>query len=78
MAPGRGLPVYQPATVVLPGTCRAPDLVIPSRISRVRTPIDGIVSETGPETCAEVCGTGVCSRPAGASTGFTGATRGGT
>ena len=44
----------------------------------MRTPIAGIVSETGADTCADVWGTGVCGRPTGARTGFTGATRGGT
>ena len=47
MAPGRGLPVYQPATVVDDGTCIAPSAVRPSVISRVWTPMIGMVSETG-------------------------------
>ena len=61
MAPGRGLPVYQPATVVEDGTCSAPPAVRPSLISRVFTPISGMVSETGlatgpPAAAAAGCG----------------------
>ena len=47
MAPGRGLPVYQPATAVLAGTCSAPEAVRPSLIRRVRTPIAGMSSAVG-------------------------------
>src|ERR1700744_1087070 len=50
IAPGRGLPVYQPATVVEPGTWIAPPLSSPSVISLVFTPISGMVRETGPAT----------------------------
>src|SRR6266480_953671 len=47
MAPGRGLPVYQPATVVEAGTCIEPPAARPSVIRLVFTPISGMVSETG-------------------------------
>src|SRR2546429_9980578 len=52
MAPGRGLPVYQPATVVEDGTCIAPPAARPSVIRLVFTPISGMVSETGRATGA--------------------------
>src|SRR2546430_93580 len=51
-APGRGLPVYQPATVVETGTCIAPPAARPSVIRLVFTPISGMVSETGRATGA--------------------------
>src|SRR5260370_36630935 len=47
IAPGRGLPVYQPATVLEDGTCMAPPWARPSVIRLVRTPISGMLSETG-------------------------------
>src|ERR1700690_4167745 len=46
-APGRGLPVYQPATAVLDGTCSVPFARRPRSTSEVRTPITGILSQTG-------------------------------
>src|ERR1700722_11061258 len=46
-APGRGLRVYQPATDVVEGTWTVPCAVRPSEISRVRTPISGMVSAAG-------------------------------
>src|SRR2546429_2338642 len=46
-APGLGLPVYQPATVVVDGTCIEPPRARPSVIRLVFTPISGMVSETG-------------------------------
>src|SRR5690242_4390916 len=46
-APGRGLLAYQPATDVDDGTCITPPAARPSVISRVFTPISGMVSETG-------------------------------
>src|SRR5579875_3309101 len=49
-SPGRGLPVYQPATAVLAGTCSAPAAVRPSRTSLVRTPMAGISRLTGTAT----------------------------
>ena len=47
VAPGRELPVYQPATAALAGTCSAPAGVSPRRMSPVRTPIDGMTSVAG-------------------------------
>lgn len=47
IAPGAGLPVNQPATAALGGTCSDPWLVIPRRMSLVRTPIAGMASRTG-------------------------------
>src|SRR5450755_2496235 len=69
MAPGRGLRVYQPATVVVDGTWRPPPGATPSLIRRVRTPIAGMTSDTGRATAAggiaAVSG-GAARRPAGA------------
>ena len=65
MVPGRGLPVYQPATVVEDGTCNAPPAVRPSVISWVFTPIGGIVSQTGLAT-----GTGLATETGCADWGF--------
>ena len=70
-SPGRGLPVYQPATAVLPGTWSAPLAVSPSRISRVRTPMAGMYSRTGRATDRTVAGGTAAHWPAG-----TGASRG--
>src|SRR5581483_10830965 len=47
IAPGRELPVYQPATDVLAGTWSAPVAVRPRRISVVLTAIAGMSSDTG-------------------------------
>src|SRR6266566_4928799 len=56
-APGRGLPVNQPATVVVDGTCIEPPAARPSVIRLVFTPISGMVSETGLATWATAdCG----------------------
>src|ERR1017187_1190497 len=52
MAPGRGLPVYQPAADVVDGTCNAPFGCRPSLIRLVLTPISGMVSDTGLATGA--------------------------
>src|ERR1700734_3768820 len=46
-SPGRGLPVYQPATEVTAGTCSVPLAVMPSLISLVCTPMAGMVRDTG-------------------------------
>src|SRR4249920_2140632 len=76
-APGRGLPVYQPATDVEEGTCIAPPAARPSVISWVFTPISGIVSETGLATgadCAD-CG-GATIGPVGAGSAATPAATG--
>src|ERR1700691_1200676 len=50
-APGRGLPVYQPATAVLDGTWSAPFAPRPRSTSEVRTPITGMLSQTGRAAC---------------------------
>src|ERR1700691_4761390 len=69
-APGRGLPVYQPATAVLAGTCSVPLELRPRGTSLVRTPVAGMVSETGSAVrCTVVSQTGVTVRPVGAGTG---------
>ena len=47
ISPGRGLPVYQPATEVLDGTWSVPCRVMPSVIRLVCTPIAGMVRDTG-------------------------------
>src|SRR5580693_6126905 len=70
-APGRGLPVYQPATAVLAGTCSVPLELRPRRTSLVRTPMAGMVSDTGSAVrCTVVSQTGVTVRPVGAGTGI--------
>src|SRR5436190_3361533 len=65
--PGRGLPVYQPATATEDGTCIAPPDASPSVIRLVFTPISGMVSETGLATGAgsDGCG-GATMGPVGA------------
>src|SRR5271154_5473224 len=52
MAPGRGLPVYQPATETMfgGGTCSSPSGARPRVIRLVCTPISGMVNETGAAT----------------------------
>src|SRR5580700_10213919 len=47
VAPGRGLPVYQPATVVVLGTCRVPFRLRPRLLIGALTPMAGMVSQTG-------------------------------
>src|ERR1700677_1398607 len=54
MAPGRGLPVYQPATDVVDGTCSAPAAVTPRSTRLVCTPIAGMVSATGSGTASSL------------------------
>ena len=49
--PGRGLPVYQPATAVLDGTWSVPFERRPRSTSEVRTPITGMLIQTGRATC---------------------------
>ena len=75
--PGRGLPVYQPATVVEDGTCIAPPAARPSVIRLVFTPISGMVSETGLATGAGSadCG-GATMGPVGAGSAATPAATG--
>src|ERR1017187_6606371 len=77
MAPGRGLPVYQPATEVVDGTCNAPFDCRPSLIRLVLTPISGMVSDTGLATGAGAadCG-GATIWPVGAGSAFTPAATG--
>src|ERR1700684_107778 len=61
MAPGRALPVYQPATDVLDGTCSAPPAVSPRWTSVVLTPIAGMTRATGLATRrTDGSGTGAC------------------
>src|SRR5690349_22871578 len=68
--PGRGLPVYQPATAVLDGTWSVPSLLTPRWISLVRTPIDGMLSDTGRAACGAVASeAGGTVRPVGAGIG---------
>src|SRR5258708_14016006 len=47
ISPGRGLPVYQPATDVLDGACKVPCAVTPSLITVVRTSMAGMLRATG-------------------------------
>src|SRR6516225_3408374 len=51
MAPGRGLPVYQPTTVVLPGTWSVPFRLRPRVTIGAFTPMAGMVSQTGLGAC---------------------------
>src|SRR5579875_2490968 len=77
IAPGAGLPVYQPATVMVDGTWSAPVEVRPRWMSRARTPITGMVIETGGATWSSCGGGGVWACPTGGSTGLGAATCGG-
>src|SRR5487761_1567440 len=45
--PGRGLPVYQPATVVVLGTWRVPLRLRPRLMMGAFTPMAGMVSQPG-------------------------------
>src|SRR5579859_1662963 len=77
IAPGRGLPVYQPATVVVPGTWSVPFRCRPRWRSEVFTPMAGMVSDTGAAGRAVVCSpTGLAVGPEGVTTGVGGAGRG--
>src|SRR5207249_7259494 len=68
--PGRGLPLYQPATDVLADTCRVPRAVRPSLIRRVWTPMAGMDRYTGRATLAAVTGWGgAATAPAGGRPG---------
>ena len=68
--PGRGLPVYQPATDVLAGTWSVPWAVRPSLIRRVWTPMTGMDRDTGRATLAGPMGRGgATTAPAGAGPG---------
>ena len=75
-APGRGLPVYQPATVVEDGTCIEPPAARPSVIRLVFTPISGMVSETGLGTWAAADGGGATIGPVGTGSAATPAATG--
>src|SRR5438067_11892157 len=65
-APGLGLPVYQPATVVVDGTCIEPPRARPSVIRLVFTPISGMVSETALTIWAAAACGGATIGPVGA------------
>ena len=68
--PGRGLPVYQPATAVLDGTWSVPFPRRPRSTSEVRTPIAGMLSQTGRAACWAVASdAGSTVRPDGAGIG---------
>src|SRR6201995_6174122 len=76
-APGRGLPVNQPATVLVDGTCAAPPAARPSVIRLVFTPISGMVRDAGAATGAGSadCG-GATMGPVGAGSAPTPAATG--
>src|SRR5258705_10431859 len=68
--PGRGLPVYQPATVVLDGTWSVPSELTPRWISLVRIPTDGMLSQVGRAAYWPVASeAGSTVRPVGAGIG---------
>src|ERR1700760_4079605 len=70
VAPGLGLLVYQPVTVVLAGTWRVPSRLSPSVVIGALTPMDGMVSSTGFGTGrAAACQVWVTAWPVGAATG---------
>src|SRR6516162_5356870 len=70
VAPGRGLPVYQPTTVVLAGTWSVPFRLRPRVTIGAFTPMAGMVSQTGLGVCWTVdSDTGRTVRPEGAATG---------
>src|SRR5579863_8270421 len=69
-APGRGLPLYQRATAVLAGTWSVPLELRPRSTSLVRTPMAGMVSNTGGAVRGTVVSqTGNTVRPDGAGSG---------
>src|SRR5579859_4610902 len=70
VAPGRGLPVYQPATVVVPGTWRVPLRLRPRLMMGAFTPMAGMVSQTGLGVgWTAHSETGTTVRPDGTATG---------
>src|SRR5271170_5094991 len=74
IAPGRGLPVYQPTTVVVRGTWRVPFGLRPRLMIGAFTPMAGIVSQTGLGVCWTADSeTGTTVRPNGTATGDGGA-----
>ena len=48
--PGRGLPLYQPATAAVGGTCKVCRAVSPSLTRLLLTPIAGMSSQNGRAT----------------------------
>src|ERR1700730_9535283 len=73
IAPGRGLPVYQPASEVVGGTCSMPLFVTPRSTSLVRTPMAGMIRLTGRGTspAGEVGPGSALTGPAGTDTAGT-------
>src|SRR5260370_42639227 len=73
IAPGRGLPVYQPASDVVGGTCSMPPCVTPRSTSLVRTPMAGMIRLTGRGTspAGEVGPGSALTGPAGTATAGT-------
>src|ERR1700722_9274554 len=70
VAPGDGLPVYQPTTVVLLGTWSVPLGFRPRVVTGARIPMAGMVSSTGLGTgWAAGCQVVVTGRPEGVATG---------
>src|SRR5579863_3088380 len=70
VAPGAGLPVYQPATVVESGTWRVPSRLRPRLMIRALTPMAGMVSSTGLGVgWTADTETGAIARPVGTATG---------
>lgn len=69
VAPGRGLLVYQPTTVVLLGTWSVPFRLRPRFTIGAFTPMAGIVSQVGLGTCWAANQTGTTARPEGTATG---------
>src|SRR5262249_24406243 len=75
IVPGRGLLVYQPATVVLDGTWSVPSRLTPRWISLVRIASDGMLSQVGRAAggpVASVAGRTVRSVGAGTGAGLGG------
>src|SRR5580693_811475 len=70
VAPGRGLPVYQPATVAVLGTWRVPFRLRPRVMIGAFTPMAGMVSQTGLGAgWTADSETGTTVRPDGTATG---------
>src|SRR5580658_2702160 len=71
IAPGRGLPVYQPTTVVVLGTCSVPFRLRPRLVIRALTPMAGMVRKTGLAVCCWTADSesGAIAGPEGAATG---------
>src|SRR5260370_18731770 len=70
VAPGRGLPVYQPATVMVRGSWREPFRLRPRLMIGAFTPMAGMVSQTGLGVgWTADSETGTTVRPDGTATG---------